>query len=172
MVERSAVANSFSPSALRISLKYRLYGLLVELITRIGPPGPSVGDGGGAAAVVNDQVKFAASALPATSFARGSAVPPLTVAVYVFENASPKFGVSVAVGVSPPTDTEAATRAPVGSRSSNVVVLTVAGSIISLNVAVTLVETATPIAPPAGVTELTVGGVVSGALGMKTTSTP
>src|SRR2546425_12601601 len=98
MVERSAVANSFSPSALRISLKYRLYGLLVELITRIGPPGPSVGDGGGAAAVVNDQVKFAASALPATSFARGSAVPPLTVAGYGVENASPELGVSRAGG--------------------------------------------------------------------------
>src|SRR2546427_9000716 len=117
MVERSAVANSFSPSALRISLKYRLYGLLVELITRIGPPGPSVGDGGGAAAVVNDQVKLAASASPATSFTRGSAVPPLTVAGYVFENANPKFGVSVAVGGSPPRLTQAGTKgAPGGPR--------------------------------------------------------
>ena len=42
-------------------------------------------------------------------------------------------------------------------------VLTVAGSSASLNVAVTTVPTATPVAPLAGVRELTVGGVVSGA---------
>src|SRR2546422_8533219 len=103
MVERSAVASSFSPSALRISLKYRLYGLLVELITRIGPPGPSVGDGGGAAAVVNDQVKLAASASPATSFTRGSAVPPFTVAGYGFQKRNPKVRVSRAGwGLPPP----------------------------------------------------------------------
>ena len=34
----------------------------------------------GSAAVVNDQVTLAASALPATSFARGSVAPPLSVA--------------------------------------------------------------------------------------------
>src|SRR2546422_7661215 len=102
MVERSAVASSFSPSALRISLKYRLYGLLVELITRIGPPGPSVGDGGGAAAVVNDQVKLAASASPATSFTRGSAGPPLTVAGDVFPKANPELGGRLGGCGSPP----------------------------------------------------------------------
>jgi hypothetical protein len=43
------------------------------------------------------------------------------------------------------------------------VVVTVAGFIASLNVAVPLAFVATPVAPFAGVTELTVGGVVSGA---------
>ncbi len=43
----------------------------------------------------------------------------------------------------------------------------------SLNVAVTAVLTATPVAPPDGVVETTVGGVVSGpgAWVLKTTST-
>jgi hypothetical protein len=39
------------------------------------------GPGGDAAAVVNAHVKFAANALPATSFTLGSVVPPRTVAV-------------------------------------------------------------------------------------------
>jgi len=46
---------------------------------------------------VNDQLKFAARALPARSFARGSVAPPLTVAVYVVELASAADGVSVAI---------------------------------------------------------------------------
>ena len=49
-----------------------------------------------------------------------------------------------------------------GFRSSNVVVLIQAGSIASLNVAVTPVAVLTLVAPPAGVTAVTVGGVVSG----------
>jgi hypothetical protein len=49
--------------------------------------------------VVNDQDTFAASALPAESLARGSVVPPSTIAVYVFEVASATDGVSVAVRV-------------------------------------------------------------------------
>ena len=48
----------------------------------------------------------------------------------------------------------------------------VAASIASLNVAVTVVATATSVAPLAGVRPVTVGGVVSGgALVLKTTST-
>src|SRR4051812_25293920 len=46
--------------------------------------------------LVNDHVRLAASALPATSFTRGSVAPPLTVAVYV-PAASGLLGVSVAV---------------------------------------------------------------------------
>src|SRR6476661_3012247 len=56
-----------------------------------------VGGGGGDAAVVNDHVTLAASALPATSFTRGSVVPPLTFAVYVDETARATCGASVAV---------------------------------------------------------------------------
>src|SRR5438034_6683084 len=49
-----------------------------------------------------------------------------------------------------------------GLRNSNVDVLIVAESIASLNVAVTAVVVATPVAPLAGDTPVTVGGVVSG----------
>ena len=58
-------------------------------------------------------------------------------------------------------ETVAGTSALAESRSSKVDVVTVAGFIASLNVAVTLAPVATPVAPLAGVTELTVGGVVS-----------
>ncbi len=47
--------------------------------------------------------------------------------------------------------------------SVNVAVVTVRGSMASLNAAVTEVFDATPVAPAAGVTEVTAGGVVSGA---------
>ena len=47
-----------------------------------------VGGGGAAAAVVNVQVVFVASALPARSFTRGSVAPPFTIAVYVVDTAS------------------------------------------------------------------------------------
>jgi hypothetical protein len=46
-----------------------------------------------------------------------------------------------------------------------------AGSIGSLNVAVTLAEPPTPVAPLAGETAVTVGGVVSDGGAVKTTST-
>jgi hypothetical protein len=45
------------------------------------------------------------------------------------------------------------------------------GSITSLNVAVTLAVAATPVAPLAGATVVTVGGVVSVEVVVKTTST-
>ena len=57
--------------------------------------------------------------------------------------------------------TVAATSALPDVRSSNVVPFTVAGSSASLKVAVTLVATATFVAPLAGVRPVTVGGVVS-----------
>src|SRR2546430_4578058 len=75
---------------------------------------------GGAAPVVNDHVALAASALPATSFTRGSTPPPLTVAVYVVEKASAAFGVSVAVLVAALYVTVAAISTFAGVRSSMV----------------------------------------------------
>ena len=48
-----------------------------------------------------------------------------------------------------------------GFFSTNVVVVSVVALIASLNVAVTLVVIATPVAPLAGETTVTVGGVVS-----------
>ena len=66
--------------------------------------------------------------------------------------------------------TVAATRAFVGSRSWNVLPLIVAAFIALLKVAVTFVPTATPEAPLAGETEVTVGGL-PGAVVLKTTST-
>jgi hypothetical protein len=55
----------------------------------------------GGGTVEKDQVKLAAKALPTTSFTRGSAPPPLTVAVYAVSFASALVGVSVAVRVAP-----------------------------------------------------------------------
>src|SRR6267378_8265190 len=98
-------------------------------------------------------------ALPARSFT--PLAPPFAVAVYVVLYASAEAGLSVAVGVSPPANTDAGTRLPAESRSSNDVVLMAAELIISLNVAVTTLVVLTPVAPAPGVTELTVGGVVS-----------
>ena len=85
--------------------------------------------------------------------------------------ASCDVGVSVAVGVPPPGVTAAGTILPDASRSWNVVPFTDEPLIISLNVAETTVVVLTPLAPVAGVTLATVGGVVSTALDVKTTST-
>ena len=58
------------------------------------------------------------------------------------------------------------------SRSSNVEVFSVCESIASLNVTVTAVPRLTLVAPFKGVTEVTVGGVLSmGVSGAKSTST-
>jgi len=65
----------------------------------------------------------------------------------------------VLVGVSPPARAVERTRFPKTSRSSNVVVFTVAAFIIALNVAVTTVVGATPVASRAGVIEFTVTAV-------------
>jgi hypothetical protein len=54
--EMSLAANSFNPSALNISTGYLLNGFDAELITKIGPPGPSFGSGGGGLAVVKFHV--------------------------------------------------------------------------------------------------------------------
>src|SRR5689334_8531084 len=123
------------------------------------------------AAVVNDQETLAASAFPATSLARGSVAPPLTVAVYVAEAASALLGVSVATSVEALYVTVAGTSAFDASRNSNVPVPIVVAFIDSLNVAVTTVATLTPVAPLAGDVVVTVGGVVSGPAGVNTTST-
>jgi hypothetical protein len=53
--------------------------------------------GGGVAAVVNDQVKFAAMAFPARSFT--PLLPPVTTAVYEVEVASCAAGRNVAVAL-------------------------------------------------------------------------
>ena len=76
-VDRSAVANSFSPSVRRISDMKGVNWLAPAaefLITNTGPPGPWSGGGGGGAEVVKDQ-ETGDIALPAASAA------PLTVAV-------------------------------------------------------------------------------------------
>ncbi len=52
-----------------------------------------------------------------------------------------------------------------------VLVLMVVGSIALLKVTVTLLVGATPVAPDAGLTAVTVGAELSVALGLKTTST-
>src|SRR5438034_819189 len=72
------------------------------------------------AAVVNDQEKFAASALPAVSVI--PTAPPDRVAVYVVEALSGAVGCSVAA--EPLPDTDAATAAPAGSRNTNVLAVT------------------------------------------------
>ena len=112
--------------------------------------------------VVNDHVKFAASGFPARSFTPD--VPPFTVAVYVVELESVAFGRSVAVRVAPSYVTVEATTTFEGFLSSIVLVLTVAGSTASLNSTVRLADPATFVEPPAGETDVTVGGVVSGAV--------
>ena len=70
-------------------------------------------------------------------------------------------GVSVAVCVALLYETVAAIALPPGSRNSNVVASIDDEFIASLNVAVTVVLAATPVAPLAGVTAVTTGGVVS-----------
>src|SRR5439155_5806247 len=103
---------------------------------------------------VKNQLKGIVSGLPARSRA-----PVVTVAVYVVPAVSGAVGVSVDVGASPPATTDAATSVPDPSRSWNVLVLIDEKLIISLKVAVTTVVSGTPVAPDAGVTDCTVGGV-------------
>ena len=79
-------------------------------------------------------------------------------------------GVSVAVRVVALYVTVAATEVPPGPVSRSVDVEILAAVIASLNVAVTVAPVPTPLVPPAGVTVVTVGGVVSPA-GVKITST-
>jgi len=66
------------------------------------------------------------------------------------------------VAVEPLAETEAATVFPPALRSTKLEPMTLAGAIVSLKIAVTLVPWLTAPAPFAGVTVETVGGVVSG----------
>jgi hypothetical protein len=104
---------------------------------------------------------------------RGSLGPPCSFAVYVVASPSVASGLSVAVLVDALYVIVAGTSAFDGSRSSNVALLRVAGSIGSLNIAVMSASAWTPVALLAGDVLATVGAVVSGPVGvfMKTTST-
>jgi hypothetical protein len=83
--------------------------------------------------------------------------PPLTVAVYVVPLASGELGVSVAVSVAASYATVAGTLD--GPCKVNELVVIVVGSMGLLNVAVALAPVATAVAPFAGATEVTVGGI-------------
>jgi hypothetical protein len=119
-------------------------------------------------AVLNDHVKLDAIALPARSAT--PPVPPVIVAVYVALLASAEVGWRTAVFVPLLYVTVAATRLVLESRSWNVLLLIELAVIGSLKVAVTDVLVA-PVELAAGLTEVTVGGVVSGPAGTNTTST-
>ena len=104
---------------------------------------------------MNDQLAFAASALPARSVAA-----VVIVAVYCV------FAVSAAAGVTitvlPFTATVPAIRAPVPVRTSvTLAVVSVAFAIGSENVASTVGSSATDIAPSAGIVDVTVGATLS-----------
>jgi hypothetical protein len=104
----------------------------------------------GAGAVVNVHTKFAASAAPVGFFA-----PVVMVAVNTALVASAAVGVKVAVV--PERVMVPATGVAPGPVKVNVVALTVAGSMASLNVAEIVALTATAVAPLVGTVETTVG---------------
>lgn len=106
------------------------------------------------ASVVKDKVYIWAMALPAASL-----MPVSNVAIYVVLSASGTFGVKVAVF--PVYVTTPATVAFVALFRVNVAVVIVDASRFSLNVAVTAVLVATPVALTAGEVAVMVGGVVS-----------
>ena len=110
------------------------------------------------AAVVNDHEWSAASAFPASSLT--PAEPPLTVAVYVVSYASAPLG-DEGRGRAAGRDSRRHER-PAGSRSSKLPGVTLAWAIASLKCAVTVRCARHPVAPAAGATLVTVGGVVSG----------
>ena len=146
----------------------------LTLVPRLTFPPPLAGvtavTAGGvvsAGIVVNDHVKSEASAFPAVSLI--PAEPPTSVAVYVVPACRLALGCSVAV--EPLADTEAATALPPPSRRTKLVPVTLAGEMGSLKVALTPVPRLTSVAPFAGLTLDTVGGVVSARLVTKTTST-
>src|SRR5262249_44752176 len=109
---------------------------------------------------VNDHTTSEPSALPARSFT--PLTPPLTVAVYVDCGRSPAVVASVAVRVPAAELTTAWLVPPLWSREAHVDGGRLAARIPSLNIAVTVVASATPVAFAAGVTPSTTGGVVSG----------
>src|SRR5829696_5121134 len=92
---------------------------------------------------------------------------PDTVAVYVAELASAALGVNVAVSELLEYATVPAMAAPPAPVT---VKPTDEGCTFSLNVADTVLLVATPVAPEPGVVPTTVGGVVSAALVVNTTS--
>jgi hypothetical protein len=100
-------------------------------------------------------------AFPAASFTRGSVVPPRIVAVNRVDAASGLVGVNVARKVDALYETVAGIRTFAALRNWKVLPLTVAGSIASLNLAVTAEMRLTPVAPVEGVRAITAGGVVS-----------
>jgi hypothetical protein len=70
------------PIRIRTKLKADLYSRIVGILTSWNRASFQILQGQvGPAAVVKDQVKLLARALPAWSFTRGSVAPPLTVAV-------------------------------------------------------------------------------------------
>ena len=88
-----------------------------------------------------------------------SLIPPVViVAVYVVEYNRGCDGTNVANGVPGLGSTVPETAKPLPSSRINVLVLTVPGSIGSLNVASILDVTGTPVAPSAGFTDRTCSG--------------
>jgi hypothetical protein len=144
---------------------------LVPRLTFVAPlAGVTLATVGGVvstARVVNDQLKFDASAFPAASLI--PLAPERSVAVYEVDDC--RFALGVSVAVPPLADTVAGTVFPPPSRSTKVVPVTLAVEIGSLKVALTFVPRLTLAAPFAGVTLVTVGGVVSARLVTNTTST-
>jgi hypothetical protein len=110
-----------------------------------------------AATVVKVHVTGPLSAFPATSV-----TPLVNVAVYSVLFAKRLVGVRVAVKVVLLYVTLAATGVVPGPWRVKVLAVRVLGLRASLNVAVTVVFVATPVAPLAGVRPVKVGGVVSG----------
>ena len=110
--------------------------------------------GGGFGATVNDHTLSAAIGAPATSV-----TPVVILAVYVTPAAKFAFGFRVATVLPEIMVTVAGTGVPLlVCTSVKVEVVTVDGFIASLNVATTLAEAATFVAPSAGVVDATVGG--------------
>src|SRR5581483_2068228 len=125
--------------------------------TRASAPAVNVVVRGAATGVVNVQTLSAGSGLPAGSVTPPG--PPLTVAVKAAPAASAAAGVRTALREAASHVTVAATAAPVASASVYVVADSDAGATGSLKAARTAVAAA--VAPLAGVTAVTAGGVVS-----------
>src|SRR5215471_8325145 len=112
-------------------------------------------------AVVKLDVNVAASALPARSFTRGSVAPPTTTIEYVVLGARAAAGVRLTVRVFELYVTVLVTDALLGSWSWIVAVVSVEGSIGSLNVTENGPARETFVAPAGGAVPVTTGGVVS-----------
>jgi hypothetical protein len=137
----------------------------VEVLVTVEPakipkPQPGVPNAMGPAqavvAVVNIHVKSAASPLP-----NWSCAAVVIVAVYCVFSASGLVGLKVAM-VSVESMETVPTTGVVPAANLKVPVVIVAGFMALLNVAVTTAPWQTPVAPPNGITETTVGGVREG----------